>query len=128
MDAETAEDRIRDLEDRRYQALISGDADRLEVLLHDQLVYTHSTGAVERKPEMLTKLRAGRYVYHRIQHPIEEILVIGSTALVLQSMKVDVSVDGRLLQLTSRSLAVWVEANGEWRLVAYQPTPVPRDA
>lgn len=127
MSVEFVEDRIRDVDTRRHEALLAADADRLEALLHDQLVYTHSTGAVEHKSEMVAKLREGRYVYHSIEHPIQEIVIVGSTALVLQRMRVEVSVDGRLLQLSSRSLAVWVEDDGEWRLLAFQPTPVPRD-
>jgi hypothetical protein len=58
MDPKAVEHEIRSLEGRRYQAMIDGDADTLEQLLGDGLVYTHSTGTSDGKAAYLEAVRA----------------------------------------------------------------------
>ena len=40
-------------------------------------------------------------------------------------MRGEVQIAGQLRVLNSRSLAVWVRENGNWRLLAFQPTKYP---
>ena len=120
------EDEIRSLEDRRYRAVVDADIDTLDSLLHDRLSYSHSTGAVEGKAQMLQRVGTGYYDYRWIEHNISDVVVHRRTALVLQNMRAEVVVDGQLRQLSAASLAVWVR-DQSWELLAYQPTPVPID-
>ena len=48
------------LEDKRYAAMCSGDFAALEAMLHDELLYTHSSGLTDTKATWLASLRRER--------------------------------------------------------------------
>jgi ketosteroid isomerase-like protein len=121
-----AEATIRALEDSRYDALVRGDISAFVELTHPELAYTHSDGSVDTLDSYREKLESGYYVYHRVDHPIDRIVVEGDTALVVGEMHADITANGARKALANRALAVWVRVDGEWRFVAYQPTVVPK--
>lgn len=116
---------IRALEDARYAAVIAGDVDAFVALAHPDLAYTHSSGVTDTLDSYREKLESGYYVYHRVDHPVERILVSGSTAVVVGEMHADLTVGGTRTRLANRAMAVWVRADGRWLLLAYQPTVLP---
>lgn len=116
---------IRELEDRRYAAVVDGDLATFAELAHPELAYTHSDGTVDTLSSYVEKCRSGHYVYHRIDHPIDRIVVTGGTAIVVGEMHADITAGGTRKSLANRSLAVWVRSGGAWRLLAYQPTVLP---
>ena len=62
-------DRIRALEDRRYQAMTDGDVVALEELFAADLVYTHSDAKTDTRQSYLDKLANGYFKYGPISHP-----------------------------------------------------------
>jgi hypothetical protein len=119
-------DTIRELEDQRYEAILQADFERFEALAHPGLAYTHSNGVVDTLSSYLDKCRAGYYVYHRIDHPIDRIVVSDGTAVVVGQMHADITSGGVRKSLVNQALAVWTRADGSWKLLAYQPTVLPR--
>jgi uncharacterized protein (TIGR02246 family) len=119
---------IRALEDARYDAVVRGDIGAFADLAHPDLTYTHSNGSVDTLDSYREKLESGFYDYHRIDHPIDRIVVEGDTALVIGEMHADITAGGTRKTLANRALAVWVRADGAWRLLAYQPTVLPTGA
>lgn len=117
---------IRALEDARYDAVVRGDIAAFVELAHPDLTYTHSTGSVDTLDSYREKLESGFYDYHRIDHPIDRIVVVGDTALVIGEMHADITAGGIRKTLANRALAVWVRVDEGWRLLAYQPTVLPR--
>ncbi|KUO07292.1 nuclear transport factor 2 family protein [Streptomyces sp. DSM 15324] len=115
---------IRKLEDIRYQALVDSDWDRFARLCHPELAYTHATGDTDTLDSYLEKVRAGFFVYHRIDHPLDFIRVVDDVALVVGGMNAHVTAGGKDRTLRNKSLAVWKHTTDGWRLLAYQPTPV----
>jgi Domain of unknown function (DUF4440) len=113
-------------EDRRYDALLGPDLPTLERLFHDRLSYAHSSGVRDTKADYLAKIRSGYYAYARIDHPVERVDVLGDSAVVVGRMTADLSVDGTPKTIDNLALAVWTRADGEWQLVAYASTPLPR--
>jgi len=122
VDTETT---IRALEDERYEAVLRGDFDAFAALAHPELTYTHSNGAVDSLDSYRDKVENGFYLYHRIDHPVDKVVVSGDTALVVGEMHADITAGGTRKTLANRALAVWVRADGRWRLLAYQPTVLP---
>lgn len=84
------------------------------------MIYTHSSGVAN----YLDKCRQGYYVYHAIEHPIDEVRLLGDVALVQGEMNASITSGGALKILRNRSLAVWGRCDGQWKLVAFQATPV----
>lgn len=111
------------LEDQRYRAVLDGDVDAFERLCHPKLVYTHSGGNTDSLKAYTDKLRTGAVRYHRIDHQTENITVVGHTALVNIRMNADLTVNGIPMTMKNSALAVWVNEEGSWKLVAYQATP-----
>ncbi|MFC9266184.1 nuclear transport factor 2 family protein [Streptomyces zhihengii] len=119
---------IRALEDARYAAVIAGDVDAFMTLAHPDLAYTHSNAIVDTRESYEAKLRAGFYVYHRIDHPVDRIITAGDTAVVIGEMHADLTAGGVRKQLANRSMAVWIREQDRWQLLGYQPTVLPQEA
>ncbi len=82
MNTEVVAQEIQSLEARRYKAMIESDAETLERLLGDGLVYTHSTGTADDKSAYLQGVRSGKFTYRRIERRREQIQVYDETAIV----------------------------------------------
>jgi Domain of unknown function (DUF4440) len=113
-------------EDLRYEALLGPDLPALERLFHDRLSYAHSSGVRDTKAEYLGKIESGYYDYQRIDHPVERVDVLGNSAVVIGRMTADLTVQGTQKTIANLALAVWTKDTGEWQLVAYASTPLPR--
>ena len=116
---------IRQLEEKRYRAMCEGDAATLERLLADTLVYTHSYGGADSKASYLDGVRAKKWVYRRIERPIEDIQLHGDCAVVTGQVRIELLSEGKPKSLNSRFTNVWVKAAGGWQMVAWQSTPLP---
>ena len=116
---------VLEAEDRRYQAMLDADLDALDRLCADELSYAHSSGARDTKAEYFARVRAGFYVYRRMDHPVERVEVVGDTAIVVGRMTADVDVDGTPKTIDNLALAVWTRKPDGWRLLAYAPTRLP---
>ena len=49
-----------DLEDKRFGAMIKSDFKALDTMVHEQLLYTHSSGNTDTKPSWLDSMKSGR--------------------------------------------------------------------
>lgn len=114
------------LEARRYQAMTDADIATLDELCSPDLVYTHSDATSDSKQSYLDRVATGFFNYGPMTHPEHGILVHGDCALVFHDMRGEVLVNHETKRvLNSRSLAVWVREDGNWALLAFQPTKYP---
>lgn len=116
------------LETRRYAAMTSNDLDALTALLHEDMVYTHSSGVVDSKASYLDALRSGRTRYLDVEQRAQQVTLIGDVALVIGAshIEVDVEVDGQTVRksLDLRSLAAWTATPSGWCFIAWQSCSV----
>lgn len=117
--------RILDLENARHEAVLDGDFETFRRMCHPDLVYTHSDSARDTLDSYIDKCQSGYYTYRRIDHPVEDVLVVGDTAVVVGRMNASITAGGAPKELNNNSIAVWVRSNGSWLLLAYQPTRLP---
>ncbi len=110
-------------ENARYAAAIAADEQAFRRLAHPALTYAHSDGRRDTLDEYLTKLTTGALNYHAIDHPVTDVVISGDTAVVVGHMRAELTVGGRTKTLNNSCIAVWVRENGQWLLLAYQPTP-----
>lgn len=116
-------DAVRSLEDARIAALCSQDAEALERLLSDSMVYVHSSGMIDTKGSFLGHVRNGPIQYKTFERRDVEAHAAGEgTVLFRGEAAVTVEFDGNPLDLDFRYLAVWVKHGGGWRFEAWQST------
>ncbi|WP_377010815.1 nuclear transport factor 2 family protein [Arthrobacter sp. GCM10027362] len=121
--ATTTAHELEALEDERYQAVLNEDFDSFAKLCHEKLLYSHSNGDRDTLASYLAKCAQGTYRYHRIDHPVTEIIVVGDVALVIGEMHAELDIRDRPATLDNTSLAVWVREGESWKFLAYQATP-----
>ena len=120
-----SKDTIRLLESRRYRAMCEADAETLEELLADSLVYTHSYGGADSKASYLDGIRSKKWIYQQVERPIEDIQVHGECAVVTGQVRIQLLSSGQPKKLNSRFTNVWVKGAKGWQMVAWQSTPLP---
>lgn len=111
------------LENQRYDAVVNGNFELFADLCHSDLAYSHSDGSRDTIDSYLRKCREKFYVYHRIDHPVSDVLIHGDVAVVVGEMNAAITANGVEKELANNSIAVWTRQGGAWKLLAYQPTP-----
>src|SRR5688500_9251812 len=109
-------------DDRRFEAMRSGDWAALDAALADDLVYVHSTARQESKSEHVGNLRAGKPHYRGIAPRDRKARVHGSVGLVHGVSEMHVERDGKEQRFTVRYLAVYAKTGEQWRMIAWQST------
>ncbi len=122
---QTMTDAVLDAERRRCRAMLDNDGAALGALLDERLRFSHATGAVDDRQAYLAKMAAGRITYRSIDWSEQQVIALGeAAALLLGRMLTGVQVEGADRQLDNRVISAWALADGAWRLVAFQSTPV----
>ena len=112
-------------ERRRCETLRAGDAATLAGLLSDRLIFGHANAVWDDKASLLAKIEAGTIIYHSLEVSEERVVELEGATLLLSRLTADVTVAGRNRSIDNRTLSVWANEQGTWRLLAYQPTPIP---
>jgi ketosteroid isomerase-like protein len=116
---------IRELESRRYRAMIEADTTALEQLLADSMVYTHSNATTDGKASYIAGVKAGKWKYRRIERPVEDLQVHGDCVVVTGQVTIDILIDGQAKTLNSRYTNVWIKGAKGWQMTAWESTPIP---
>jgi len=110
------------VDDRRFEAMRTGDWAALDAALADDLVYVHSTARQESKAEHVANLRAGKPHYRGIAPRERRARVHGNVGVVNGVSDMLVERDGKENRFTVRYLAVYAKAGEQWRMIAWQST------
>ena len=105
-------------------ALLQKDTVVLKQLLHDNVSYGHSNGWIETKRNVVEDLYNGKLTYNKIDEEIKSINVEGVAGIVRTELNVDVTVEGKQIQLKLAVLQVWMKGKKGWQLVARQSTKI----
>ena len=109
-------------DDRRFEAMRTGDWAALDTALADDLTYVHSTARLESKAEHIANLRAGKPHYRGIAPRERRARVHGGVGIVNGVSDMHVERDGKENRFTVRYLAVYAKAGEQWRMIAWQST------
>ena len=120
-----AEADVLSADDNRFEAMRKGDWDALDGALADDLTYVHSTARLESKAEHVGNLRAGKPHYRGIAPRERQARVLGPVGVVNGVSEMHVENAGKAQRFTVRYLAIYAQAGGRWRLIAWQSTRVP---
>lgn len=119
----SAEQAVRQAEDRRVSATIANDFAALDAVLADDLTYGHSNGLVDTKASYIESLRSGKSKYESIERGPSVVRVYGNTAVVTGAATVGLR--GLATPLSLRYTLAYVLRDGQWRMVAWQSTRAP---
>jgi uncharacterized protein (TIGR02246 family) len=112
------------LEQEWQDALLKGDADALEKLYADGLVYTHSNASVDDKASYNTKIKTGASKYQSLKRDDIKVSVFGDTAIVTCRWQVVSVGGGKTHNTNARYIHVYVKQKGKWLMAAHQSTPI----
>lgn len=115
---------IEDLEKKRFAAQVAKDADYMNKIFADDLIYVHSSGKADNKEAYIASVLNGSSVYSKVD--IEELTVRaynkGQTAIVNGKVLItQPPVDGKPTLLHLRYLVVYVKDSKKgWQLNSWQ--------
>ncbi|WP_042377455.1 nuclear transport factor 2 family protein [Streptacidiphilus melanogenes] len=116
---------LRSAERRLQAAQLAADADALELLLDDRLVFTGPDGRLYSKKDDLEIQRSGRQRLGRVDEEELAVLVVGTTGVTWFLGLVGGTLDGQEFSARVRYTRTWVHSDeGGWRVVAAHVTPV----
>jgi ketosteroid isomerase-like protein len=107
------------------QALVTKDVAALEGLWSDDYVFVNGHGQLRTKAERIADIKSGHSSIDSITHEEEPtVKTHGKTTLVLSRVTIVGKYSGHEVSSQFRSLHVWVNEEGHWRLVYNQLTPI----
>ena len=116
---------VRAAERQRCAAMLANESAQLDAILDPRLTFAHATGLVDDKAAYLAKMAAGRIAYVSIDWSEDSVTQLGPDAAVLTGrMDTAVTVEGVAKVLNNRVTSVWGRSEGQWRLIAFQSTPI----
>jgi hypothetical protein len=117
----TVLEKVRALERRRIELMRANDADALEPLLDENLIYVNSVGGIYDKPSFLRKIRTNGITYDDDFDVREtEVRALDDLIIFAGVMLGHSRLEGEQQVLRFRSLAVWRKGIPGWRMLAWQ--------
>ena len=112
-------------EEELRQAQLASDAQALDRLLDDELVFTALDGSVVGKADDLALHRSGRLRITRMDPAVRHILHLGRVVVVSVLMQASAVLDGGEVSGPLCYTRVWCERADGWRVVAGHMSAVP---
>lgn len=107
------------------RALVDGDGEALNRMLHERLTYSHSNGRVWTKEELLQNL-SGKKRYLSVSLSEQTVEVVGSVGVVRHTYDVVNNLgEGRTNSSHIGVLLCWIKAGENWELLARSSTTLP---
>ena len=119
---EDLKDEVLKIEEDRNQALQKGDADALDHIYSDDLVYTNARGYVLTKAQHLADVRTRNLRMASFNHSDVEVRVHGNTGIVTGTSTSLVEYKGVASSSPRRYVNVYVKENGLWRCAVHFET------
>lgn len=117
------ESRILGLEAKRIAAMVNKDIAALDVLLADDLTYTHSGGTTDTKASFITLIKE-RGRYQGVDYSNPQVIPFPGGNTVAVRGKAQIRLEG-VAGYAVLFLDVWTLRDGAWKMVAWQATRVP---
>lgn len=121
----STEKEILGLEDKRFGAMIARDFAALDKLVHDQLLYTHSSGVTDSKATWLESMKSGKVKYKSVNCSERKVRFFGDVALMNGRAAIEVEIGGQPKSLRLLFLNAWTRTPKGWQFVAWQSCPQP---
>ncbi len=114
-----------ELDKERMEAMAKKDIAKLNALISDDLVYTHSTARLDTKASLIGNMESGGTVYTSVVPSDVKAQDLGDSVVLTGSCRISVMSQGRPNSFGVRFTDVWANHGGSWRMVAWQSTRTP---
>jgi uncharacterized protein (TIGR02246 family) len=104
------------------QASLANDASKLDTLVADDCTAIVGPGLLVTKPQLLSAVRDGSLIVDEVTFDDIVIRIYGNTAVVTHVMNIKERLSGTPLAGRYRTTRVFLNADGGWRLIAFQNT------
>lgn len=111
---------IHEVEDRRYDAMIRGDADALANTLAEEFFYHQPSGKTNDKPGYVKQMQTGTVKIFSAERYDVKVNVYGDFATAMGGTRLDLEIGGEHRKADLRYLNVWVKRDGRWQLAKRQ--------
>ena len=105
------------LHQEKFEWMIEKDMEALEKVLAEDVVYIHSNGWVEYKPDILENIQSGRLEYRQVDIREQSVQLYGSVAIVKGLAEFYVALEGSPLRLDLLYTETYHFSEGKWVLV-----------
>jgi hypothetical protein len=121
----TAEEALR-AEDARYTAQTTNDFAAMERMFGPDLVYIHSSAAVDSKISYIESMRSGMRKYWAMRRSDVKVRTYGCLAIISGMAELDMTTSsGEKRLLVVRFHSVWAKRSQDVQFISWQATPVP---
>jgi ketosteroid isomerase-like protein len=120
----SAEEALR-AEDARYAAQIANDVGTMERMFAPELVFVHSTAAVNDKAVYIESIRSGTVKYRALRRSDVQVRTYGCLATITGITEIDVSSKGEDVTLHQRFHSLWVKRGDGVQFISWQATRIP---
>ena len=120
-----ADEEILAREAELIRAQLTSDAEALDRLIDDRLLFTNIDGSIATKSDDLALHRSGRLQITRLHQIERSILHLNDISVVSTKMDAAAVFDGTVMNNILRYTRVWQKQSGEWRVVAGHLSIVP---
>lgn len=117
--------KIIDLDRQRMDAMCKKDIATLNVVLADDLVYTHSSARLDTKQSLIAGMERGSTVYTAIETSDVKAQDLGTAVVLTGAARMSVVSNGKPNRFAVRFTDVYVNKGGQWQMVAWQSTRLP---
>ncbi len=121
-----SEAQVQAAEDARYAAQTTLDYSALESLLADDLIYIHSSAAVDNKQSYIAAMRDGSVRYLAMKRSEVQVRTYGCVAVMTGVGQFDVQIKDKLLNVELRFHSLWIRREGRLQFVSWQSTRLPQ--
>ncbi|MFN5355521.1 MAG: nuclear transport factor 2 family protein [Bacteroidota bacterium] len=118
--AETSRQEIASKMNLLTNALLQRDSLNLDRLLDSEVTYGHSNGLHQTKAEVIRSIMSRQHDYQKIDTRSMQIRMYQNTAVVNTQVAVSMLLESKALELQLDIQFVWIQENGNWKLVARQ--------
>jgi ketosteroid isomerase-like protein len=123
--AASPEEDLRTAETQWSDAVKTRDFTALEKIFTPELIYAHSSGAIETKEKYLERLKSGKQRYDSFTYESTKVVVYKEAAVVHAVVRITGQNDAGPFNDHLMMMHMWVKQGGAWRLAAHQTTKVP---
>jgi ketosteroid isomerase-like protein len=117
--------KIIELDKERMHAMARKDVARLNAVLSNDLVYTHSSARLDTKQSLIGAMESGATVYTAVEPSDVKAQEFGDTVVLTGSCRISVTSNGRPNSFSVRFTDVYANKGGQWQMVAWQSTRLP---